>query len=148
MRYAHTNLIALDWRRLANFYIDHFECVPILPERDLSGDLLDRLSGLEGAHLCGIHLLLPGNGEGGPTLEIYSYDALAAKPLPAANVPGFGHLAFEVDNVADKYAEVIAAGGSALGEIVRFVRPGLPALTAAYVQDPEGNIIEIQNWER
>lgn len=147
MRYAHTNLIALDWRRLATFYIDHFECVPVPPERDLSGELMDRLSGLEGAHLRGIHLLLPGHGEDGPTLEIYTYDEMLAKPAPAANLPGFGHLAFEVDDVAAKYAEVIAAGGSALGEIVHFVRPGLPALTAAYVQDPEGNIVEIQKWE-
>jgi predicted enzyme related to lactoylglutathione lyase len=25
-RYAHTNLIARDWRKLAAFYIEHFGC--------------------------------------------------------------------------------------------------------------------------
>jgi predicted enzyme related to lactoylglutathione lyase len=35
-RYAHTNLIAMDWRRLAAFYRDVFDSVPVPPERDLS----------------------------------------------------------------------------------------------------------------
>ncbi len=147
MRYAHTNLIALDWRRLANFYIDHFECIPIPPERDLSGVLMDRLSGVEGAHLRGIHLLLPGHGENGPTLEIFTYDSMPERAAPAANLPGFGHIAFQVDDVAAKYAEVLAAGGKALGEVVTLELSGLPPLVVAYVQDPEGNIVEIQKWE-
>ncbi len=146
MRYAHTNLIALDWRRLAAFYTDLFDCVLAPPERDVSGDAIERMSGLPGAHLRGVHLRLPGHGEGGPTLEIFSYDSMIPKPVPAANLPGYGHLAFEVDDVAAKYDEVIRAGGSALGEIVRLERPGLPVLEMAYVQDPEGNIIEIQRW--
>jgi len=37
-RYVHTNLIAWDWKRLAAFYQDVFGCVPVPPERDLSGE--------------------------------------------------------------------------------------------------------------
>ncbi len=36
-RYAYTNLIARDWRRLVAFYESVFECVAVPPERDLSG---------------------------------------------------------------------------------------------------------------
>jgi hypothetical protein len=41
-RYAHTNLIAHDWRRLSAFYVEAFGCVPLAPERDLRGDWFER----------------------------------------------------------------------------------------------------------
>jgi len=36
-KYTHTNLIAKDWKRLLAFYQEVFGCIPVLPERDLSG---------------------------------------------------------------------------------------------------------------
>jgi hypothetical protein len=51
-KYVHANLVAKDWRRLAAFYREVFGCVPVPPERDLSGDWLDKLTGIRGgAHL-------------------------------------------------------------------------------------------------
>lgn len=146
IRYAHTNLIARDWRKLADFYMRLFDCIPVPPERDIADAALARATGLPNAHLRGIHLRLPGHGENGPTLELFDYTELARREPPAANRPGYGHLAFQVPDVAAKHAEVLAAGGAALGEIVTFTLPGLPPLTMAYMQDPEGNIIEIQRW--
>ena len=35
---------------------------------------LDSATGINGAHLRGMHLRLPGYGEHGPTLEIFQYD--------------------------------------------------------------------------
>ena len=37
-KYAHTNLVAKDWRRPAAFYREVFGCVPVPPERDLCGE--------------------------------------------------------------------------------------------------------------
>ena len=74
-RYVHTNLIARDWRALARFYQDVLGCVPVPPERDLSGPDMDAGTGIPGAHLRGMHLRLPGRGDDGPTLEIFTYDA-------------------------------------------------------------------------
>jgi len=31
MKYTHTNLVARDWRRLADFYIKVFGCTPVPP---------------------------------------------------------------------------------------------------------------------
>jgi predicted enzyme related to lactoylglutathione lyase len=75
-KYAHANLVAKDWRRLAAFYREVFGCVPVPPERDLSGDWLDKLTGIRGAHISGIHLRLPGFGNDGPTLEIFQYGSM------------------------------------------------------------------------
>jgi len=97
MKYVHTNLIARDWRALADFYIANFGCEVVPPERDYAGATLEAGTGVAGASLRGVHLRLPGHGQGGPTLEIYTYSKLADGPAPAVNRPGLAHLAFEVD---------------------------------------------------
>ena len=145
-RYVHTNLIARDWRRLAGFYQRVFGCEPIPPERDLSGPWLDRATGLQGAHLRGIHLRLPGYGSGGPTLEIFQYDAMPEHPPITPHTPGFSHIAFAVDEVKATTAAVLAFGGSAVGALTETELPGVGRLTFQYVADPEGNIIELQHW--
>jgi predicted enzyme related to lactoylglutathione lyase len=148
VRYAHTNLIATDWRRLARFYEAVFACVPVPPERDQAGEWLERGTGVPGAHLQGVHLRLPGHGDDGPTLEIYSYATMEEKPAPRANRKGLGHLAFEVDNVEATLAAIEAHGGRALGEVTTREVSGVGVLTFVYATDPEGNILEVQRWER
>jgi predicted enzyme related to lactoylglutathione lyase len=146
IKYAHTNIIAEDWRRLAKFYEDVFDCVFVPPQRDQSGQWLADGTGVDNAHLQGVHLLLPGYGEGGPTLEIYSYSSMREKPMPRANRKGLGHLAFGVDDVTEIVEKVVKKGGKALGKVVRReVNAGI--ITFAYVTDPEGNIIEVQKWD-
>lgn len=145
-RYAHTNLIAHDWRRLARFYADVFGCRPVGPQRDMSGDWLATATGVDEPRLEGRHLLLPGHGDRGPTLEIYSYAEVAAQDEPVANRAGYGHLAFEVDDVEAALELVLARGGRSLGQVARTEVPGAGRLAVVYARDPEGNILELQSW--
>lgn len=145
-RYVHTNIVARDWRALSSFYIRLFDCRPVPPERDLSGDWLDQATGLAGAHITGIHLRLPGHGDTGPTLEIFSYDVLPERNEVQANSPGFAHIAFLVDDVAAMAEAITEAGGAAMGELATREVPGVGKLTFRYMRDPEGNVIEIQSW--
>lgn len=145
-RYAHTNLIARDWRALASFYERLFGCTPVPPERDFRGADLDRGTGIPGAHLTGLHLRLPGYGPDGPTLEIFHYDDLEDRPGVAVNRPGFGHIAFEVEDVPSAREAVLAAGGRPVGEIVTVTTATGARVTWVYVTDPEGNVIELQAW--
>ncbi len=148
VRYAHTNIIAEDWRALAAFYQRVFACVPVPPERDQAGTWLARGTGVPGAALRGVHLRLPGHSDEGPTLEIYSYAEMLEGPeAPAANRKGIGHLAFEVENVAATLERIVAHGGSALGEVVSREVAGVGTITFVYAADPEGNILEIQSWD-
>lgn len=144
--YVHTNLVAADWRLLATFYQELFGCVPVPPERDYRGAALDAGTGLSSVHLRGAHLRLPGRGHGGPTLEIFTYYPLAERGATAVNRPGFGHIAFEVDDVAAARKAVLEAGGSAVGEVVTLQTASGAKVTWCYVTDPEGNIIELQSW--
>jgi len=145
-RFVHTNLVASDWRRLARFYQEVFDCELLPPERDLKGAWLEAATGLVAAHLRGIHLRLPGWGDGGPTLEIFQYDRPADRPDTAVNRPGFGHIAFAVDDVTAAVEAVRAAGGGAVGQIVSLDVPGAGVVTFAYLTDPEGNVVEVQRW--
>ncbi|NVO10340.1 MAG: VOC family protein [Bacteroidales bacterium] len=147
-KYAHTNIISENWESLTKFYIEVFDCKPVPPQRNQSGEWLEKGTGVKNASLKGMHLRLPGHGESGPTLEIYSYGNMIEKPeIPAANRKGFGHLAFEVDNVEETLGKMLKFGGSKLGEIVVKEVEGVGTITFTYATDPEGNIIEIQNWK-
>ena len=145
-RYAHTNIIAKDWRKLAAFYADIFGCAPVLPERDLKGKLIDDLTGMEDAHICGIHLRLPGLGDSGPTLEIFEFNEEQERPPTAINRQGLAHLAFEVSDVEAAMAAVLEAGGGKIGQLVTGEIPKAGRITLVYLTDPEGNIIELQKW--
>ena len=148
-KYAHTNIVSGDWRKLSDFYIEVFDCIPVPPERDLSGDWLARGTALDKPHLRGQHLRLPGYGENGPTLEIFQYDEMLEKAMPpAANRKGLCHLAFGVEDVEGTMQAVIAHGGSRLGEVVVRQIAGVGEITFTYALDPEGNILEIQSWKK
>jgi catechol 2,3-dioxygenase-like lactoylglutathione lyase family enzyme len=148
-RYGHTNVIARDWRRLASFYVTAFGCLPVPPERDYSGELAERGTGVPGAAFQGVHLRLPGHGPDGPTLEIYSYDTnIDPAAAPTANRVGWGHIAFMVDDVASARTAVLSAGGQPLpgAEVVTTRTADGRRVTWCYLADPEGNLIELQSW--
>jgi predicted enzyme related to lactoylglutathione lyase len=147
-RYVHTNLIARDWRRLARFYQDVFGCVPVPPERNLSGREMEAGTGVPGARLQGMHLRLPGAGPDGPTLEIFEYSESAADTSRVPNRPGFAHIAFAVDSVAGAREQVLSHGGAPVGEVVTVAVSTTARVTWCYVRDLEGNIIELQAWDR
>ena len=148
--YAHTNLVAENWRMLAEFYQQVFDCRPLPPERNYEGPWITDITGIEDVALEGIHLRLPRGDDdqksGGPTLEIFSYSRSQSNGPPAANRLGFAHIAFHVDDVDAAREAVIAAGGKALGKAHTMQVPGAGTITLIYMCDPEGNIVELQNW--
>ncbi|MBN1415225.1 MAG: VOC family protein [Bacteroidales bacterium] len=148
IKYVHTNIIARDWKRLVRFYVDVFCCEPLYPERDLSGEWINKLTKIEGARIRGMHLKLPGIKDG-PTLEIFGYNIMPeTENDPVINNPGFGHIAFRVTDVEETLNQLIAHGGSRYGEQVKKEIAGLGIIEVIYAKDPEGNIIEIQHWEK
>ncbi len=149
IRYVHTNIIAKDWRKLCEFYIQVFGCKPLYPERDLSGQWIDEMTAIDQVRIRGMHLGLPGYEDGGPTLEIFEYQPeRLTNDEPAINRQGLGHLAFHVDDVEMVLDSLIAHGGSQLGAVIKKQYESLGLLTAVYAADPEGNFIEIQNWNK
>jgi predicted enzyme related to lactoylglutathione lyase len=146
IRYAHTNLIARDWKRLMEFYVQVFACEPVSSERNAHGPGFEALTGVTGGWARGRHLRLPGHGVQGPTLEIFQYDRNDPSLPASLTRPGFAHLAFEVPDVPAKRAEIKQWGGRDFGELVTLDIPGAGRLMLIYMTDPEGNIVELQKW--
>ena len=148
MRYVHTNIISGDWKKLSKFYIEVFGCKLVPPVRKQEGQWLERGTGLNDAKLEGAHLLLPGWGEDGPTLEIHQYSVIESQNAINPNRRGYAHIAFEVDDLEDTLNRIINAGGSANGEISHCIIEGKGEISFVYTRDPEGNLIEIQKMDK
>ena len=131
---------------MADFYIKVFDCKPKLPERDLSGEWVDDLTGLKDSRIRGIHLYLPGYESDGPTIEIFEYDKNLKNSNQSINLEGFGHIAFAVEDVQQKLELLLENGGSTLGELIDAEIAGVGRISVVYARDPEGNIVELQKW--
>ncbi len=147
IQFVHLNVVSKDWKKLAKFYMDVFKCKPKLPERHLKGDWLDKATKIKNAKIDGVHLILPGNFENPPTLEIFEYNKNNSDSTKSINRTGFTHIAFQVDDV-NKVCQLLEKnGGSKLGEMITQEIEGVGIITFIYAKDPEDNIIELQHWE-
>ena len=146
-KFVHVNIIASNWHKLAEFYIQVFGCEPVPPERNLSGEWLDKGTGISGAEIKGIHLRLPGYDNIGPTLEIFQYSKNKKRSNTSINREGIGHIAFQVDNIEEFKKVILEWGGILVGETVTLNVNGAGTISFLYLTDPEGNIIELQKWE-
>ncbi len=145
-RFGHVNVTSHDWRRLAAFYTEVFGCEFVPPERDIRSADLDGATGLTDAHLTGAHLRLPGYGDTGPTIEIFSYDAIDDHPGAHVDRPGWGHICFQVPDVPAALEAVRTAGGGQHGTIVTMRTKDGRQVTWVYASDPDGNLVELQAW--
>ena len=89
---------------------------------------------------------VPGHGENGPTIEIFTASENGEDFPKRLTRPGFAHVAFEVDDVDAKRAQIKELGGKDYGELVTIDIAGAGRLTLLYMTDPEGNIVELQKW--
>lgn len=141
VKLRHISLTARDANMLASFYCDVFGYVERRAPRRLSGEAVWRGNGLPNSNILSIWLALP--DDTGPFLEIMEYDPPGTYHRPAVNDPGLAHLAFEVPDLAASLDSLLAAGGSMQGQVTNFGTDDAPLLIA-YVRDPEGNILELE----
>ena len=147
VRFYHVGIVAADPLRLGRFYVEVFDCEDLGVRHDVSGAELAQGMGVPAAEIKGLDLRLPGFGEGGPILEIFSL-ADAARRRGEVAQTGLMHIAFSVDDVHATLDRVVAEGGSRLGDIAQLRVDGVGVATMVYARDPEGNVIEIQRWDR
>jgi catechol 2,3-dioxygenase-like lactoylglutathione lyase family enzyme len=147
IRFNHTNIVTPDPDQLAAFYIEVFGCVRLSPDRNLAGEWLERGTGIPGAKIHAIHLRLPGHGDNGPTLEVYSFEDMEGPDGRALNRPGLMHIAFDVEEVNEVLDRLLAAGGQKLGDVVRTEVAGVGTADFVYARDPEGNVVELLSWK-
>ncbi len=140
MRFDQVKIIVRDLDLLVGFYEEALDCEVVVPP--LSTDsVVARGVGVPNGTVTLCALRLPGRGDRGPILELYSVEG--DTPEEWAYQPGSGQLAFEVDELEAAIGKVVAAGGSNLGEVVEWQGPSGTTARFVYLRDPEGNIVDL-----
>lgn len=140
MRFDQVKILASDLDLLVGFYEEALDCEVVVPP--LSTDsVVARGAGVPDGTVILCALRLPGRGDRGPILELYSVEG--DTPDGWNYRPGSGQLAFEVDDLETAIGKVVAAGGSMLGEVVEWQGPSGTTARFIYLRDPEGNIVDL-----
>lgn len=143
MRFDQVKFLARDAETLASFYEEALGCEIVVPPQDVD-DAVSRAVGVPDAVVKLTVLRLPGRGEHGPVLELYSVNG--DRPPDWHYQPGQGQLAFEVEDLEQAMGRVGGAGGNKLGDLVEWEAPSGARARFVYMQDPEGNIIDL--WSK
>nr|WP_246699375.1 VOC family protein [Rhizobium sp. BK538] len=141
MRLAHINLVARNAEALAAFYVNVMKCDVLREPKTLSGEKVSRGNGLSNSEIRTIWLKFPELER--PFLEIHEHTVTHQRDQPRVNEPGFGHLAFEMEDIGDTLSNIIRSGGAQIGQITDFGTPER-AYLIAYARDPEGNVLELE----
>jgi len=140
--FAHPAIVVRDLDRAARFYCEAFgfrrQCSDFESWHD--NPAIDAAIGCEGSVVNGC--MLAGHN---CYLELFEFAAPQQNgPAPSKlgpHEPGIRHLAFYVDDVSAEFARVISLGASPLG-----VPQPEAGITAVYIRDPEGNVIELAEF--
>jgi catechol 2,3-dioxygenase-like lactoylglutathione lyase family enzyme len=140
VRFDQTKFLAKDIEALVTFYEDALDCEVVVPPQEVD-PVVSRAVGVPEATVSLTILRLPGRGSRGPVLELYTVDG----PTPETwhHQPGQGQIAFEVEDLEPAIGKFVAAGGSKLGEVVEWEAPSGSSARFIYLNDPEGNIVDL-----
>lgn len=140
VRFEQTKFLARDPESLANFYEQALDCVIVVPLQEVDREVSKAVGAPEATVSLTI-LRLPGRGDRGPVLELYSVDG--PRPESWHYQPGQGQIALEVDDLEVSIGKIVAAGGSKLGDVVEWEAPSGSRARFVYLNDPESNIIDL-----
>ena len=136
--FFHTGFVVKDLERSISFYRDAVG-LEILREREFAGVEISQVLGYENAHLR--MAMLGVQGEEGHALElIQSFNpASSSRTTSERSVQGASHLAFHVDDIEGTFRRMVANGAQQPNPPVHVP----PNRSACYLQDPDGNWIEL-----
>lgn len=137
-----TKIVSKNCKKLADFYMNVFHCTLISPECTIPGSGMSQLPVQEDDGTGSIYIGLPGQ-EGEPVFEILGCPCRNDGPVVNPQ-----ELSFCVNSVETVLTNLRANGGEQLGELMVETYEGIGTLTVAYASDPEGNLIEIQSWQK
>ena len=132
----HTGFVVSDLDTSVHFYRD-IVGLEIVRTMEREGAPISQVIGYEGTHLKGT-ILSTGDGH---SLELIQYINPAASERSTAerNVLGASHLAFNVDDIEKTFERLVSNGARRLNPPATMQ----PGRKACYMQDPDGNWIEL-----
>jgi catechol 2,3-dioxygenase-like lactoylglutathione lyase family enzyme len=136
--FNHMSFTVTDMDRVVRFWTDAlgFEARSVSPR---SGNWQEKVTGVRNANLLVAHLY--GHGT---HIEFIQYLKGAGKSERIdPNMQCAAHVCFDVKDIEQTWARLIAAGANAQGEIAIVESGPVQGLKAGYLRDPEGIVIEL-----
>ena len=132
----HTGFVVRDLDKAKRFYTEVVG-LELLDTRERVGEAIELIVGYEGAHLKAVDV---GTGDG-HKLELIEYVKPPAddRATDERSAIGAAHLAFLVDDIDATYQRLTENGAQKLNPPAEFA----PGRRACYMQDPDGNWIEL-----
>ena len=132
----HTGFVVNDLEKSVEFYTDVVG-LTVVGTRDREGAPISQVVGYENTHLKAALLSVAD----GHILELIQYiqPVGSERPTEERNTLGASHLAFNVDDIEQTFQHLISRGAQKLNPPVEIV----PGRTGCYLQDPDGNWIEL-----
>ena len=133
----HTGFVVRDLDKAVQFYTDVVG-LRVTATRERTGAPIEQVLGYEGCH---IKLALLGTEKNGHLLELIQYmqPPAADRPPEERSVLGGSHLAFNVDDIHETFQGLISRGAQKLNPPIEIT----PGRVACYLQDPDGNWLEL-----
>ena len=132
----HTGFVVRDLDKSTAFYRDVIG-LRVVTSRERQGPPISRMLGYDDVHIK-VRLLNAGDGH---LLELIQYvnPPGGERPSDDRNTLGASHLAFSVDDIQAAFRHVVDNGAREISPPVELQ----PGRTACYLQDPDGNWIEL-----
>ncbi len=132
----HTGFVVRDIEKSIEFYRDVMG-LELTRTLEREGPAISQVLGYEATHIKGALLSVAD----GHFLELiqYVHPEGAARPTEERNTLGATHLAFNVEGIDDTFHQLISRGARRLNPPAKVA----PGRTVCYLQDPDGNWIEL-----
>jgi catechol 2,3-dioxygenase-like lactoylglutathione lyase family enzyme len=136
MKFSHVGISVTDIERSIAFYRDMLgleQLCDVFPFGDEQFEAIMDIPGVTG-RMCMI-------GKGTLNLELFEFTGSKAKdPEYPVSDRGYSHFGVEVDDIAETYEKLRAAGTRIHSPVITFNQG---SMKAAYCRDPDGNVFEI-----
>ncbi len=134
----HTRFVVSDLERSVDFYTNTVG-LKLVRRAERDGGPISRLLGYEDTRIKAA--MLSFDGEDDHILELIEYvnPGSASRPTTERAVLGASHIAFNVTDIDATFDRLIAAGAIKLARPVEMS----PDRVACYLQDPDGNWVEL-----
>lgn len=136
--FNHTSFTVADMDKSVRFWTEMlgFKAASVSPRQ---GDWQAAVTGVPDASLMVAHLF--GHGHHIEFIQYLRGASGAAPPQPA--VVGAAHVCLEVDDIAQTWSELLAAGATGQGKIAAVKSGPVDSCLAGYIRDPNGILIEL-----
>ena len=115
-------MISHDWKELCDYYNMAFKSSYFGKMKDHSGKFKESVIGIDGVHVVGYHILIPGFHKSYPTLEIFTYSIKGREKPCNDDSLGINAVGYVSDNYGADLDVLSVAGGSFIKKEKKFIK--------------------------